>query len=506
MIKRILVALLLVVGLPAALLLSLGASSPTGSDYRVRAIFDNASFLNPGEDVKVAGVNVGKVERLDVTDDKRAAVTLDISNTGFAPFHQDAHCSIRPQSLIGERYVECTPGSDRTPEIATIPEGQEDAGQHLLERTSSPVDIDLVNNIMRLPYRQRFAIIINEFGTALAGRGHALNDAIHRANPALRQTDRVLAILAKQNRVLANLAADSDAVLTPLAAKRKRLGHFIAAANETGRATAERSADIERSLERLPRFLRELRPTLVDLGNVSDQMTPVLADLHRSAPDLNRFVTALGPFSAAGTPALVTLGRATVIGRPALIHSEPLIRRLGTFAKHALPVGRKLAAFAKSFDRTGGVERFMDYLFFQMTAINGFDSVSHYLRAGLLTNLCSQYATTPTIGCNANFTVTRSIGAAGTSPSDQALKRTRDAIAADQAPQPGDAGAPTGGASAQTTNPFDALHELTDPKTSARRRAALRNATGAGRTVSPAFGNQTARDRALDYLLGNDGR
>ena len=38
-----------------------------------------------------------------------------------------------------------------------------------LENTSSPVDLDLINNIMRLPYRDRLAILINEFGTALAG-------------------------------------------------------------------------------------------------------------------------------------------------------------------------------------------------------------------------------------------------------------------------------------------------------------------------------------------------
>ncbi len=59
------------------------------------------------------------------------------------------------------------------------------------------MDIDLIGNINRLPYRQRLAIIINEFGTALAGRGDDLNEAIHRANPALRETDKVLAILAE---------------------------------------------------------------------------------------------------------------------------------------------------------------------------------------------------------------------------------------------------------------------------------------------------------------------
>ena len=297
--RRLALIVLLVVALPSLLAFGIGADGGATSGYLVRAIFDNASFVVEGEDVKVSGVNVGKVKSLDVTEDKKAALTLDISEAGFQPFHEDGHCSIRPQSLIGERYVECTPGTDASPELAEIPEGEKGAGERLLplEQTSSPVDVDLVNNIMRLPYRQRFAIIINEFGTALAGRGDELNEAIHRANPALRETDRVLAILARQNRILADLAADSDVILAPLAARRKRVSHFVVAANETGKATAERSADIQRTFERLPVFLRELDPTLRDLDAVAEEMTPVLADLESAAPDLNRFTQALGPFS-----------------------------------------------------------------------------------------------------------------------------------------------------------------------------------------------------------------
>jgi hypothetical protein len=52
---------------------------------------------------------------------------------------------------------------------------------------------------------------------------------------------------------------------------------------------------------------------------------------------------------------------------------------------------------------TGGIERALDYIFYQVAAINGFDSVSHYLRAGLLVNACTQYALTPSPSCTANF-------------------------------------------------------------------------------------------------------
>jgi virulence factor Mce-like protein len=471
--RRIAAILLLVVGLPALVAFGLGAEKRAGGGYEVRAIFDNASFLTPGEDVKVSGVKVGKVKSLDVTDDKKAAIVLDIVNAGFTPFHGDSHCSIRPQSLIGERYVECTSGSDAQPELGQIPDGQDGAGQHLLANahTSSPVDIDLVGNIGRLPYRQRLAIIINEFGAGLAGNGKNLNAAIHRANPALQQTDRVLAILAKQNRTLASLAADSDAVLTPLAAKRKRVSHFVVAANETARATAERSADIERTFQKLPAFLNELRPTLVDLEAVSRQSTPVLRDLDTAAPDLNRFTRALGPFSKAGTPALESLGDAADVGRPALVNSLPLVRDLANFAKNANPVSKNLVELTDSLDKTGAVERVMDYLFFQMTAVNGFDGVSHYLRAGLLTNLCSSYAT------------------------DQALS-------ADQAPAPKPAKG--GRSSTSNVNPFSALGALTNPRIAQQRNQTLRNSRGGGRTTSPAYGAQTAQDQALDYLLGND--
>src|SRR3954454_4070533 len=467
--RRLLAIVLLAVGIPTVLALGLGAKTD-GGGYQVRAIFDNAAYAVPGEEVRVAGEKVGQIDSLEVAYERKAAVTFSIDTAGFSPFKKDAHCTIRPQSLIGEKYVECTPGSKNSPELDVIPDGQPGAGKHLLplRSTSSPVDIDLIGDINRLPYRQRFAIIINEFGTALAGRGGDLNDAIHRANPALRDTDKVLAILAKQNKVLADLAVNSDRVLAPLADKRRRIAHFINAANETGTATAERSADIEASFERFPGFLRELRPTLQQLVDFADQTTPVLNDLHTAAPDLSRFVTALGPFSKSATTSIVSLGKATEVGRPAIVKSLPLTKQLASLAKNALPVGKNLDALTRSFDKTGGIERLMDYIFFQVTAINGFDGVSHYLRAGLMANLCSAYATVPAGGCNSNFT-----SGGGSSKVQTTGDPTLDKLHAALADGSGVKG--TGGKKAkkkkrESANPFTALRELTDPSAAQQRR------------------------------------
>jgi ABC-type transporter Mla subunit MlaD len=230
-------ALAIVAVLAAAVIIAVvvwQASDSGSGGYKVRAIFDSAFSVIPGEDVKVAGVKVGKIESLHVTPDKKAAVVLRIDKPGFGDFRQDASCIIRPQSLIGEKFVECTPtqprapGTDPPPPLDRIKSG-EGKGQYLLpvSNTQRNVDLDVINNIYQLPERQRLTIILNELGAGLAGRGEDLNQVIRRANPALMETDKVLAILRQQNQVLADLARDSDTVLAPLANRRTQVADFI---------------------------------------------------------------------------------------------------------------------------------------------------------------------------------------------------------------------------------------------------------------------------------------
>ncbi len=414
--RRLLVFLVLVLALPVLVVLGTAAGGGAGDGYRVRAIFDNVAAAVPGEDVKVAGAKVGVIEKMDVTADKKAAVTLRIEDERFAPFRTNARCTVRPQSLIGEKFVECEPGTADSPELLEIPKGDGE-GEHLLslERTSSPVDLDLVNNILRRPYGERLQILLGEFGTGLAGRGGDLNEAINRANPALRETDRVLKILSDQNEVLADLARDSDRAIAPLARERKRVSEFVVQANETGKATAARSADIERGIERLPAFLRELRPLMADLGGFAGDATPVMRDLNAAGDDVSRVFQALGPFSDGARTSLLTLGDATVTGRPALLRTRPLIQDLADFANDARPASRDLDRLTASLDATGGIERLMDLLYFSALSVNGFDEVGHYLRAALIVNTCTDYAISPVPGCESHFSDTKAIRAGGAS-------------------------------------------------------------------------------------------
>src|SRR4029078_5810777 len=73
---------------------------------------DNAFGLTNGADVKVAGVRAGSVSGLRVDrKSKRALIDITIYKNGFGSLRTDAFCETRPQSLIGEYYVDCRPGT-----------------------------------------------------------------------------------------------------------------------------------------------------------------------------------------------------------------------------------------------------------------------------------------------------------------------------------------------------------------------------------------------------------
>jgi ABC-type transporter Mla subunit MlaD len=496
--------------------LGTGASS-TKSSYKVRAIFDNAVSVIPGEDVKIAGVNVGKIVALDVTPDKRAAVTIDITEPGFQDFRRDATCTIRPQSLIGEKFVECTPTQPRAvgqplpPALPKIRDGK-GKGEHLLpvSQTSTPVDIDLINNTLRQPYAERLSVILGELGVAVAGRGKDLNDTIRRADPALLQTDRVLKILADQNQVLGDLARNSDAVLAPLARERQAVADQFAQSATVAQATAERGAALEDNFRKLPTFLRELRPTMVRLGALADEATPVFADLGAQAPAINRLVRQLGPFANASTPALRTLGQAAAIGGPALTKSRPTIQELGRFAIAARPVAANAAALLDSFQKTGGVERILDYTFYQVAAINGFDQFGHYLRAALIVNLCTTYATTPAGGCSSNFESSAAASSHLTAAQRAQLKAQAAALAGGRVAQvgrPGDTGAvqrkvdlPSIALPGRLGNLLPGSRSAT---TGAKAPAAAPVAGGGQAPVRTPGPPPDPRQGLLDYLLGS---
>ncbi|HEY2316953.1 MAG TPA: MlaD family protein [Solirubrobacteraceae bacterium] len=414
---------LIVVAIAVAVIRGPSGSSTRGP-YLVRAIFDDASFAAQGEDVRIAGANVGSIHSLGVTATKKAAVTIAITDQRFAPFHADAHCAIRPQSLIGEEYVDCTPGTAGSAALPRIPVGAGRGSYYLpVTHTSSPIDSDIVQDISTEPVRQSLAVIINEFGTGLAARGSDLNAVIHRANPALGNTDKVLKILAGQNRTLAQLATDSDTVLTPLARERKRISGFITQANTTAVASAARARAISETFRKFPTYLAQLRPLLADLGTLADQGTPLMTSLGQSATALGRQFANLTPFAAQARTALIDLGAAAQQSQASLLATQPLANRLNQLGTAGQPTAANLQKLTSSLDTTGGIDQLMKLLFNGAIGGNGYNQLGHYVRDEALTSSCTNYATTPVPGCASTFAAAGAAGAASAASASAASAR-----------------------------------------------------------------------------------
>jgi phospholipid/cholesterol/gamma-HCH transport system substrate-binding protein len=411
----------------AALLIALPAigSNGTSGTYEVRGVFDNGSFIVKGEEVRVAGATVGTVKSVDVSRNDeivsleggphavpgKAVVVMDITDSGFKDFRADASCLIRPQSLIGEKYIDCTPtqprapGTPPPPPLGQIGDDQPGSGEYLLplENNGKTVDLDLIQNIQRLPYRDRFRLILNDLGASLAGRGEDLGEVIDRANPALRQTDRVLNILAQQNQQLASLASNGDAVLEPLARNRQHITGFFHNAAISGQATAERSADLQESLRKFPETLRQVRLTSTKLKQFADQGTPLFTALNEGGRGLSKATVNLPAFARLSIPALQSLGDAAETAGPKLAASDGLLTDLAATASSSVPVGQNFSALLDTFTKTQGFQNLMDFIYNSVGATNGIDAYGHFLRSNLQLTSCVEVAVTIQSGCEAFF-------------------------------------------------------------------------------------------------------
>ncbi|MDX6663954.1 MAG: hypothetical protein QOG68_160 [Solirubrobacteraceae bacterium] len=399
--KRVLAILVTMLGCGALGVFATGATNDTSNGPKYWVELDDAFGLITGGDLKIAGVRAGKIGEMKV-DEKthRALVQIEITKTGFGSIRTDVSCQARPQSLIGEYFLDCQPGTSPV-ELkpgATIP----------VNRTSSVVAPDLVNNVLRRPYRERFSLIVNELGAAVAGNAQNLNDAVKRASPGLQETDKVLRILANQNKILTDLIVNADTVIGDLANNKGEVTRWIDMANRTSTASAQRSADIALGFHRLPGFLEQLQPAMVQLGRVADEQTPALRTLSDAAPNLKTFFDELGPFSEVSRPAIKAFGNAAASGRTAVKSAGPTVAALNTFAKKAPDVGHYLniilnylndpahAAEADTRSPGGkgysGLQALLEYVYDQVLSVNIYDSSVHILKVSPFVGDCKDYA------------------------------------------------------------------------------------------------------------------
>jgi virulence factor Mce-like protein len=412
-------AILAVLAVCGAAALAVGAGEDEGAKGKTyEIVFDNAFGLTEGGDFKIAGVRAGNTSSFEVVGQERplAVVKAEVTEPGFSDLREDARCEIRPQSLIGEYYVDCQPGaSDRK-----LPDG----GRVPVEQTSSTIPADLVN-ILRRPYRERFRLIISELGAGLAGRPEDLSEVLRRAHPALRETSETLEILGRQRDTIEKFITDADRVIGELEARKEDVTRFVREAGNTAEISASRRAELAETFRRFPAFLTELEPYMGRLAELTNAQQPVLRDLQAASGELDTFLTRLEPFSAEAVPAFEALGEASLVGRSAVRESTEEVRELRRLGQDAPGLAKPLRQFLQTIDdraravepdpraaatdppagdkthisgRGGGftgMEALWNYFYWQTLTTNALDDVGHVLRLSVLVNECSPYSTNP---------------------------------------------------------------------------------------------------------------
>ena len=323
---------------------------------------------------------------------------------GYGDLRTDVFCETRPQSLIGEYFVDCLPGTaaEKLAPGARIP----------VEQTGSTVPADLLNNIWRRPTRERLSILLGELGAALAGRGErpqrddpprqpgAARDGqgAGRAGRAAGDDPRPD---RRRPRTSSTRLADNREDVTPLRRARRATPPQVSAA---------RQARAARAVPALPDLPARAAPD--DAAARRDRRPPAAGacDARRPRPAaLTRFLDTLGPFSEASRPAMRTLAGAARAGLPAVRAGRPRIAELAEFADDLPEVADNLDIslnhlhdrdFAVEADPRSpggkgytGFEAVLRYIFAQSQATNVYDANSYLLKvSAFLDNNCAQYA------------------------------------------------------------------------------------------------------------------
>lgn len=368
------------VGLLLFLWLSFGGTIPfKAQGYRFQVGFKNAFDLADYADVRVAGVNVGKVvSKSRSAYGNRTIATIQMDNQ-FAPIRSDATAILRTKTLLGETYVQLTPGSQKAPPLrdgAMLPNSQ----------VRNAVQLDDVFDTFDPKTRAAFRAWQQELATAVQGNDQNLNDVLgNLPDFAINFTD-LLQVLDIQHAAVVNLVRNGGTTFDALNRDPAALRNLVTAGETTFRTTAANNTALTDIFHIFPSFLNQQRLTMAALQSFSTNADPVIRELIPVAQQLGPTLNALRQLSPYLRHLFVKLGpliTASQTGLPATqrvlqgLGPNKLLDSLGPFLEQLNPILWWLSQHQQlisDFITAGGVS------LFPRTTTFGTHGTGHYLR------------------------------------------------------------------------------------------------------------------------------
>ncbi len=330
---------------------SVGGTTPLQpKKYEVHALFDNASGLTRHADIRIAGISIGKVSKVQARGLKTEA-TLAIDEP-YAPVPRDTHAILRQKTLLGETFVSLSPGTKKAPYI-------EDGDTIAVDQIAATQPLDRVLGALDKPTRKHLVDLLANTGTLFEGRGTDFNATLGNLAILAPQLAAMVKILDGQRAQLGSLVRNTGQVLQTIGDEQAAVQELVRSGNSALSATAEQSANLTATVTATPSLLRELRatsravertavlaaPTLREFRPIAGLVPPALTEVRKASPTVTALLNDLDgllPVARRGLPAATRFVRAL----------EPLVEQLAPTAKQIAPVSSYVAQYQQDIVAT----------------------------------------------------------------------------------------------------------------------------------------------------------
>jgi len=271
--------------------------------YEVRAVFQSAGQLVKGNQVRVGGQPIGTITDIELDDSAQAVITMAIEDD-LAPLHQGTTATIRATSLSGiaNRYVSIKPGPNSRREIP-------DGGPVGADRTSAPVDIDMLFNTLDGRTRRGLRNVIRGSGTWYEGKGAEAAESTRYFPAFLFSTSELTREIALDEEIFSRFVKDTAATVSAIAERRDDLAGLVRNTGTAFRAIADEQEALDRALELLPGTLRRANTTFVNLRATLDDLDRLVAESKPATRELAPFLRELRPLVSRARPTIGDLRR-----------------------------------------------------------------------------------------------------------------------------------------------------------------------------------------------------
>jgi phospholipid/cholesterol/gamma-HCH transport system substrate-binding protein len=303
--------------------------------YRFHASFGEATQLAKEADVRISGVSVGKVKQIETDKNTgRSDTTIELKE-GYAPLPKDSKATLRQKTLLGETYIELTPGNKSGGTI------RED-GTLAATQVSPTVELDEIFRAFDAKTRESFRQWMQQQAEGIKGRGRDINDALGNLAPFAEDTSVLLKILNSQDGAVRQLVRNTGDVFDALSERRGQLGGLITNSNRVFATTASRDKELEASFKALPTFEKESQltvrrlsdfsrktnPLVTQLRPAARQLSPTLQQLGALAPDAKKLFRDIDPLVTASKTGLPATERFLDELHPLLADFDPVLRQV----------------------------------------------------------------------------------------------------------------------------------------------------------------------------------